>query len=320
MISGFIEYPLHLQTDTGSFVRPTHQQMMLQDATRLNSFHRAIETSVEPGMRVLEIGAGTGLLSMLAIRAGAEHVTAIEATSLADLAEKSIRENGLERKINVVEAMSFDATLPECYDLLITETLGHIGIDEGILPTAIDARERLLKTEASIIPQSLDIMVAAVNVPTFDQQLVGFWKEGVAGFSFQAWAKQTCSTTYLTSYQRAEFLSSWESLFHFDIGESYAPPYKGQTRLGKTRKGPLNGLLLAFRAVLNEQVQLNSQDAPSWRPLFLPLGRTVSLGNNEPVDVELSFYGPGSGNMSSHRTVWQVTVAGDGQRSLNGTC
>jgi len=54
-------------------------QMMLADRPRMTAYDRALAQAVEPGSVVVDVGAGTLALSMLALRHGAEHVYAIEA-------------------------------------------------------------------------------------------------------------------------------------------------------------------------------------------------------------------------------------------------
>lgn len=65
---------------------------MINDHAR-NCFYRsALQKAITPGDLVLEIGTGSGLLAMLAARAGAGHVYAIEANrNMADLAVQLIK-------------------------------------------------------------------------------------------------------------------------------------------------------------------------------------------------------------------------------------
>src|SRR3954468_2079422 len=91
----FVEYRLEPTSGAPQFSRPSQHQLMLQDFYRTLSFRNAILNSVEPGMTVLEIGTGTGILSHFAVEAGASHVYTMEASDFASTAEAILAHNGL---------------------------------------------------------------------------------------------------------------------------------------------------------------------------------------------------------------------------------
>ena len=67
---------------------------MIRDRVRTDAFRRAIDSVVRPGDVVLDVGAGSGTLSVFAARAGAARVYAVEQTSVAVLAQDLIAANG----------------------------------------------------------------------------------------------------------------------------------------------------------------------------------------------------------------------------------
>lgn len=139
--------------------------MMLTDERRIDAYRRAIEETVQPGDTVLDLGAGTGILSLLAARAGASRVYAIERGRIAQLAREIIASSSLADRIEVLECAVATAALPEPADVAVTETIGHLGLDEGIAGILGAARSRLLKPQASEIPQALSLRAVPVTLP-----------------------------------------------------------------------------------------------------------------------------------------------------------
>ena len=141
----------------GSHIVPDWHFAMLGDRQRNRAYREAIERAVGPDSSVLELGAGSGLLSMFAARAGAARVTACEVSGvLADTAEEIVRRNGFDDQVSVVDQHSSSVTvgahLPERADVLISELLDPALLAEGVLASVRDARRRLLRPDAVVLP------------------------------------------------------------------------------------------------------------------------------------------------------------------------
>lgn len=112
---------------------------------------------MKPGNLVLDIGAGSGLLAMMAVRAGAGHVVSCEMIKpLADKAVEIVARNGMSQQITVVAKKSTQllvgGDLPERADLLVAEIFDVGLVGEHALSSIADARSRLLKPNAPIVP------------------------------------------------------------------------------------------------------------------------------------------------------------------------
>jgi len=146
---------------------------MLADAARNDAYATAIAKAVRPGMQVLDIGTGSGLLALLAARAGASHVTAVEAHPvIAATARQIVAKNGYEATITVIAKRSteLDASmLPEPADLIVSEILDAGLIGEGMLPTSRDALKRLARPGAATIPARARVMAQLMALPVLRQ-------------------------------------------------------------------------------------------------------------------------------------------------------
>ncbi|KQN21215.1 hypothetical protein ASE86_14670 [Sphingomonas sp. Leaf33] len=137
---------------------------MMRDEVRNRAYARAIEAAVRPGMTVLEIGAGSGLLAMIAARAGARVVTCEAVPAVAATARTIVARNGYADRVRVVAKRSTDleigVDLDEPADLLVHEIFGHMLVNEGVTAAVADARARLLKPGAPSVPPRAEIRVA----------------------------------------------------------------------------------------------------------------------------------------------------------------
>lgn len=89
---------------------------MIGFKSRMSAYARALEAHVVAGSVVLDIGAGTGILSFLACRAGASKVYAVESEDIVQLARETAADNGLSSRIEFIQGLSTEIELPEKVD------------------------------------------------------------------------------------------------------------------------------------------------------------------------------------------------------------
>lgn len=154
-----------VETALSANVPPFHLGM-LRDAPRNSCYAKAIAHAVTPGMRVLDIGTGAGLLALLAARAGAEVVTCESNPMIAAAAREVVARNQMSDRIRVIAKRSGDLQIgrdfAEPFDLLVSEIFGDDLFEEGVLPSIDDAKARLLRPGAIILPPRAELRCALV--------------------------------------------------------------------------------------------------------------------------------------------------------------
>lgn len=176
---------------------------MMNDADRNEFYYEMLKQHVTPETGVLEIGAGSGLLSIMAGKLGAKWVVAVEGSSeLSELARANIKENNLEDRIKVINVISTELLpedLPGKPDILVSEIFGTLLLGESALDYIVDARKRLLPENAIILPQRGVQYAVPINCPTLESICsINSWS-GIKLSHMQA-LQDTVSTCFTKEY------------------------------------------------------------------------------------------------------------------------
>uniref|UniRef100_A0AC11DQB4 Protein arginine methyltransferase 8 n=1 Tax=Ovis aries TaxID=9940 RepID=A0AC11DQB4_SHEEP len=157
---------------------------MLKDEVRTLTYRNSMyhNKHVFKDKVVLDVGSGTGILSMFAAKAGAKKVFGIECSSISDYSEKIIKANHLDNIITIFKGKVEEVELPvEKVDIIISEWMGYCLFYESMLATVIFARDKWLKPGGLMFPDRAALYVVAIE----DRQYKDFkihWWENVYGF------------------------------------------------------------------------------------------------------------------------------------------
>ncbi|KAM4606174.1 protein arginine N-methyltransferase 6 [Polymixia lowei] len=159
-----------------SYSDVTIHEEMIADHVRTNTYRTGILRSGESirGKVVLDVGAGTGVLSVFCVQAGARRVYAVEACSIADQAVKIVKQNKMEDKIQVVRGTVETIDLPERVDVIVSEWMGYALLHESMLNSVLFARDKWLKPGGLILPCKAELYIAPISDVVAEDRL-NFW-------------------------------------------------------------------------------------------------------------------------------------------------
>lgn len=148
---------------------------MIADRGRTSAYARALEACVAPSSIVLDIGTGAGILALLACRAGARKVYAVESDDVIQIAKEAAAANGFAERIEFVQALSTAIDLPEKADVVIADVHGSTPMFGRSLISILDARDRLLAPNGAIIPAQETLWAALVCSPEAHADVLETW-------------------------------------------------------------------------------------------------------------------------------------------------
>ncbi|TPX51627.1 hypothetical protein SeMB42_g00111 [Synchytrium endobioticum] len=172
----------------GSYAENDIHESMLKDKIRTEAYRDFMYSNKDlfKDKVVLDIGCGTGILSMFAARAGAKKVFAVDNSPIIERAKLIVAENELDGVITCVRGKAEELELPvDSVDIIISEWMGYFLLFEGMLDSVIKARDRWLKPGGLMVPNVAKMYLAGIEDEEFVNDKYHFWND-VYGFKMSA--------------------------------------------------------------------------------------------------------------------------------------
>ncbi|HZU84820.1 MAG TPA: 50S ribosomal protein L11 methyltransferase [Polyangiaceae bacterium] len=265
---------------------------MIADPRRMGPYVRALEAVVRPGSVIVDVGAGTGIFSLVACRLGARRVYAIETNEAVEVARELARENGCADRIVFFQADARDVELPERADVVVSDLRGALPLYADHLAVIADARARWLKPGGVLVPERDSLVVAAVDAPDLYARALGppVGPLGVTLESMRAHLRN--ATLYERAPGQVEPLTlvtesaPWATL---DYASVVPATIRGHVELRVTHPGQAHGLVVWFETVLTPGHGFASVPGEEncYGRVFLPWPHAVTLSKGDVVAVDL---------------------------------
>jgi type I protein arginine methyltransferase len=263
---------------------------MIEDRIRMDAYLAALQAAITPGCVVLDIGTGTGAIAILACRAGAGRVYAVEPSDAIRIARELAVDNGCSDRIEFIQGISTTLELPCRADVVVSDLRGVLPLFGQHIPSIVDARERLLAPGGTLIPRRDHLWCALVDAPevhTKHLRNAEACPYGVDMRRVHSALSHTWRKAVVTAEQLASAPQCWGTL---DYGSITSPDVQGEVRLVASRSGSVHGLSLWFDAEIGEGIGFSNSPSHAqaiYGQAFFPFPRAVQVRDGDAFVVTL---------------------------------
>lgn len=166
-----------------------HEEM-LKDEVRTLTYRNSMyhNKHLFKGKIVLDIGCGTGILSMFAAKAGASRVIGIECSNIVEYAKQIVEANQLSDVVTIVKGKVEEVELPhglDGVDIIISEWMGYCLFYESMLDTVLFARDKWLRPDGLLFPDRATLFVTGIEDRQYKDEKINWWDD-VYGFDMSS--------------------------------------------------------------------------------------------------------------------------------------
>ncbi len=263
---------------------------MIDDEARMGAFRKALAAVVNSDSVVLDLGAGTGIMALLACRYGARRVYAVEPSDALQVARETAAKNGLSDRIVCIQQRSPAVTLPERVDLIVEDLRGALPWCATHISDVIDARARFLRPGGQILPRQDTVFCAIVTAEAQYRDRLVPWQRRPEDVDLSPAARYVENAPTGVRLKPRQLLSApvaWATIDYQSVSSANA---RAQFTLKARRAGTAHGLLLWFETELVPGVKIsNAPGRPKnvYGQLLLPWPCPVELDKGRTVDASL---------------------------------
>jgi type I protein arginine methyltransferase len=271
---------------------------MIWDRDRMDAYARAIEHVIRPDSPVLDIGAGTGILSLLAARAGARRVFAVEPDDIIEIGRAFAAANGLADRIDFIQALSTRIALPETVDVVVSDIRGVLPLHRLHIPSIVDARERHLADVGRLIPSRDTLWAAPAELASVYEDRIASWEERPYGLDVGVARTLAANAWRRISAPADALLADPERLAVLDYRSISSPDVKSSVKFEISRSGTVHGVIVWFDTELAQGVSFsNAPGEPEkiYGQAFFPLLEPIEVTRGDTIsfDFSASLFGDG---------------------------
>ncbi|XP_044748129.1 protein arginine N-methyltransferase 1 [Coccinella septempunctata] len=243
----------NLRGDSDYFQSYSHfgiHHEMLNDQVRTTSYRDAFFHNMDSfkDKLVLDVGCGTGILSMFAAKAGAKKVYGIDQSEVLYKAMDVVRENNLQDQIHLMRDQIEKVGLPvEKVDFIVSEWMGYFLLFEGMLDSVLYARDKFLAPNGRLLPNRCNISLVGISDLDTYKKYIGFW-DNVYGFSMKCMKSEVLQEAFVDTVPKEKIITKPQVLKELDLEtcDRYACNFTSNFELEICEDGALTALVGYF--------------------------------------------------------------------------
>ena len=259
---------------------------MIADPVRTEAYVRALRAAVRPGATVVEIGTGVGYFAIVACRAGAARVVAIEPDPAIHVAAELASLNGFGDRIRFIQDLSSRVSLAPA-DVLVSDLRGVLPFYGSHISSVVDARRRLLKPKGALIPERDTMWVALAGAPPSSASTRPTDSESV---DFRPLDRAIANSWWQTHLSATDLLTKAHPWHTIDYRTVIGADAEGVADLEAERGGDAHGLSVWFDSELFGGHGFSNAPGASgsvYGQAFFPVPTPMRLEAGDHVRVEL---------------------------------
>ncbi|XP_011013848.1 PREDICTED: probable protein arginine N-methyltransferase 1 isoform X2 [Populus euphratica] len=194
---------------------------MLKDVVRTKTYQNVIYQNkfLFKDKVVLDVGAGTGILSLFCAKAGAAHVYAVECSHMANMAKEIVESNGYSNVITVLKGKIEETELPVAkVDIIISEWMGYFLLFENMLNSVLYTRDKWLVNDGIVLPDKTSLYLTAIEDAEYKEDKIEFWNN-VYGFDMTCIKKQAMGEPLVDTVDQNQIVTNCQKLKTMDISK-----------------------------------------------------------------------------------------------------
>jgi len=286
---------------------------MLSDKVRMDAYSAAIVRAVRPGDAVVDLGCGPGVFALLACKAGARAVYAIDTNGAVEFGRHLAAFNGYSDRIHFMRGDSRQMHLPERVNVIVSDVRGVLPLFSQAVGTLEDARVRFLAEGGRLIPQRDVLCVAVVQLSKPYEQLTTGWELTGQQIDLSSGLPLILNSIYRQKLQPEHLLSEvrqWHTL-NYDTGAKTSA--QARIELPILRGDVGHGLGIWFQTVLTDDIGYSSGPINAeniYGQTFLPWLEPVALQEGDVCCVDLRAHLVGN----SYVWQWETNIPAAARR------
>ena len=263
---------------------------MLADSVRIGPYARAIEAAVRSGDVVVDLGCGLGIFALIACRAGARRVYAIDFDEIVQFGRQFAAANSFSERIEFFQGDSRQVQLPERADVLVSDIRGSLPLFGHSMVALEDARQRFLAETGIMIPQRDTLYAAIVESEKLYNQIGTPWQGSANGLDLSPALPRVLNDLHTTYISREDLVTEPKAWCVIEYMKSPSARAGATLHLRPTRSATAHGIVLWFDTKLFGDAGFScAPGGPDtvYGHSFLPWLQPVMVSARQEIQVQL---------------------------------